>query len=54
VEIQPLEGSCCMVTDSRIPRQWLLQKPCPMCFRDPVGTNLVRGHPESFCPPPGQ
>jgi hypothetical protein len=48
VEIEPIDQRCCMITDSRIPREWLLEKPCALCFRGPEGEDLMRRHPEHF------
>jgi hypothetical protein len=50
VEIQPIDQRCCMITDSRIPREWLLERPCATCFREPQGEDFVRRYPEQFRP----
>jgi hypothetical protein len=51
VEVQPLGEGRCLITDSRIPRDWLLDRPCPHCFRKPVADDLLRRYPERFHPP---
>ena len=34
VEVE-VRGGCFLVVDPRIPRQWLRERPCPTCTRDP-------------------
>jgi hypothetical protein len=51
VEMQPLAGGRCLITDPRIPRDWLLDRPCRSCFREPEAADLVRRYPEHFRPP---
>jgi hypothetical protein len=51
VEVQPLDGSSCLITDERIPREWLVDKPCRGCFRSPVGEGILRDHAKHFGPP---
>jgi hypothetical protein len=51
VEVLPLEGSCSLITDQRIPREWLLEKPCSHCFRGPVGEELRARYPDRFRAP---
>ena len=51
VEVQQLDGSSCLITDERIPREWLREKPCRLCFRGSVGEELLREHAKHFGPP---
>jgi hypothetical protein len=51
VEVQPLDGSSCLITDARIPRGWLREKPCRICFGGPVGGEILRQHAKHFGPP---
>ena len=51
VEIQLLDEGRCVITDPRISRDWLLEKPCPTCFREPVGEDLLMRYPERFRSP---
>jgi hypothetical protein len=51
VEVQPLGEGRCLITDPRIPRDWLLDRPCPTCFREPEAEDLLRRYPERFHPP---
>jgi hypothetical protein len=53
VEVQPLDEGRCLITDPRIPRDWLLDWPCPTCFRDPEAEDLLMRYPERFRPPAG-
>jgi hypothetical protein len=51
VEVQRLGEGRCLITDPRIPRDWLLDRPCPTCFREPEAEDLLRRYPERFHPP---
>ena len=50
VEVQPLGEDRCLITDPRIPREWLLDRPCPHCFRESEAEDLFRRYPERFHP----
>ena len=51
VEVQPLGEGRCLITDSRIPREWLLDRPCPTCCRHPEANDFLWRYPERFRPP---
>jgi hypothetical protein len=48
VEVQPYDQGRCLITDPRIPRDWLLERPCPHCFRAAEVEDLLRRYPERF------
>jgi hypothetical protein len=52
VEIEPVDERSCLITDRRIPREWLLQQPCPTCYHEPDRRDLLRRYPEHFSAPP--
>jgi hypothetical protein len=52
VEIQPVDERSWLITDRRIPREWLLQQPCPTCFREQERRDLLRRFSEHFSTPP--
>jgi len=51
VEIQPLDDGGCLITDPRIPRGWLLERPCSQCVREPLGEELLARYPGRFRDP---
>jgi hypothetical protein len=51
VEVQPLGEGRCLITDPRIPRDWLLDRPCTTCFSKLEAQDLVKRYPERFRPP---
>ena len=51
VEVLPFNESYCLITDQRIPREWLLEKPCSQCVREPVGEELLARYPGRFRDP---
>jgi hypothetical protein len=48
IEVEALDDGLCLVTDPRIPRDWLLEKPCHMCVREPEAEDLLMRYPERF------
>jgi hypothetical protein len=44
-------GGCCLVTDPRIPRSWLREKPCPGCTSAAVRTAVLSRHADKFRDP---
>jgi hypothetical protein len=48
IEVEALDDGRCLVTDPRIPRNWLLEKPCPICLREPEAEDLLMRYPERF------
>jgi hypothetical protein len=51
VEVQPLGEGRCLITDPRIPRDWLLDRPCTTCLYKSVAEDLLRRYPDRFHPP---
>jgi hypothetical protein len=43
-----------LITDPRVPREWLLEVPCPTCYRGPERGALLRLYPEHFRTPHGR
>jgi hypothetical protein len=48
VQIQPVGGPYCIITDPRIPREYLLKEPCRTCFQVPRREELLRQYSEHF------
>jgi hypothetical protein len=48
VEIQPVAEAACLITDPRIPREWLLEEPCRTCFGGPGSEGPLRHYPDHF------
>jgi hypothetical protein len=51
VEVQLLDEGRCIITDPRISRDWLLEKPCPTCFRESACEDILMRYPERFRSP---
>jgi hypothetical protein len=51
VEVLPFKESYYLITDQRIPREWLLERPCPQCVSEPVGEELLTRYPGRFRDP---
>jgi hypothetical protein len=45
------DGRFLLVVDSRIPRDWLLEKPCPSCIFAPTRDALLAKYPDKFRKP---
>jgi hypothetical protein len=48
VEIRKLGDRHCLITDTRIPREWFLEKPCELCTPVSIRENLKENHSEYF------
>ena len=48
VEVMLLDGKLCLVTDARIPREWLLEAPCRGCMPTDFCERLREAHPDRF------
>jgi hypothetical protein len=51
MEVEPVDERSCLITDRRIPREWLLQQPCPTCYHEPERRDLLRRYSEHFSAP---
>jgi hypothetical protein len=51
VEIKPIDQGTCLITVSRIPREWLLERPCMQCLGKLRAEGLVKLYPEKFRTP---
>ena len=47
-------GGCFLVVDPRIPRRWLLQRPCSSCTSAPVRAAALAKHADKFRGPDAQ
>src|SRR5262245_12669754 len=45
VRVRPVGDHRCLVTDPRIPRNWLLDEPCGICVPPPVRRELIEAYP---------
>ncbi len=54
VEIRAIDDRNCLITDSRIPSDRLLDKHCPHCVRGPYSEVLLMRFPENFRRPSGR
>ena len=48
VEIQPIGGVSCLITDPRVPREWLLEEPCRSCNLGPAREQIRKRYPQYF------
>jgi hypothetical protein len=51
VEIQPIGGGSCLITDPRVPREWLLEEPCRSCYRGPAREEIRKRYSQYFRAP---
>jgi hypothetical protein len=50
VAVRRVGDGRCLVTDPRIPRDWLLAEPCPTCTPPEVRRELTEAYPQWFRP----
>jgi hypothetical protein len=49
VEILPVgDTRCAVIVDERIPKEWLLEKPCPLCTPESLRRELEKNHAGRF------
>jgi hypothetical protein len=48
VEILPVGNRNCVIVDERIPKQWLLKKPCSHCTPESLRQELEQSHADRF------
>ena len=48
IQILPIEDSHCLIVDARIPKEWLLDKPCSICTRESLRQELDEKHADKF------
>ena len=51
VRVEPVGRGLVRIVDDRIPRNWLLENPCPVCYGGERGAELRRRFPGSFSRP---
>jgi hypothetical protein len=53
VQVLRVSPGLCLITDPRIPRDWLREAPCVTCFGEQPAAELVRRYPDQFKPQSG-
>jgi hypothetical protein len=48
VEIVRVGDTHCVIVDERIPKQWLLEKPCSLCTPESLRRELEKSHTARF------
>jgi hypothetical protein len=48
VKILPIGDGHCVIVDERIPKQWLLEKPCRLCTPESLRRELEKSHADRF------